>query len=170
MIRLFSKEELSKILASDPHLAQIIVDKAVTFIYEDRKQIKERINTLPEGYKTVVSVWAAEGDIRNGGFYQYFGNSTAKEFHQLAVEGMRKIGAPKSASLLEEVFEIVLRSETFRREYPVVGMQKAFNEANDRKREIKIPENYDQSFFDSGEDLGELLNIYIKEYVENFYL
>jgi hypothetical protein len=111
------------------------------------------------------------GEICNGGFYQYFGNSTAQSYHFLAVKAFGKIGAHKIAALLEEVLETILKqSRTFRRSYLVDGIQDAFNEANDVYQEINI-DDFDSRFYrlvDEVEDLNQLREQYIFNNLQDF--
>ena len=54
------------------------------------------IQSLPQ--KVFSAIWAAEAEINNGGFSQYFANSSA-ESAPFVVEAFEAIGAPKTADI-----------------------------------------------------------------------
>jgi hypothetical protein len=56
------------------------------------------LQSLPQ--KVFSSIWAVESEVNNGGFSQYFLNSSA-ETAPFVAEALRTIGAPDTASICE---------------------------------------------------------------------
>lgn len=56
-------------------------------------------DSLSESEHKFVAVFALEGEVNNGGFEQFFFNSSGNEA-ELALDGLRELGASKVAALL----------------------------------------------------------------------
>jgi hypothetical protein len=56
---------------------------------------------LSEEEQTVILVWSLEGEVDNGGFDQFYFNSSGN-FAAETVETLRRIGASRTAELVEE--------------------------------------------------------------------
>lgn len=108
---------------------------------------RESLMKMPKIYQLIYSTTVIEGEIYNGGLYQYCGNSTAQEFNEMGIEYFKEIGAINTAKSLSEVFSsIINQSQTFRTEYMSIGIQNAFNKASDVMDEIDI-EKYDDVLY-----------------------
>jgi hypothetical protein len=111
----------------------------------------------------IYSTFVIEGEICNGGLYQYYGNSTAQEFNEMGIAGFKLIGAHKTADILQKVYKTIFdQSPIFREEYLKIGIQNAFNKANDDFDQIHI-EEYDDQFYAAIEkdDITNLRQDYI---------
>lgn len=58
------------------------------------------VMALSPGLRMVYTTWGVEAEVNNGGFSQYFENSTG-QFADEALAGYRRLGATPFASLLE---------------------------------------------------------------------
>ena len=125
---LISKEEISDIIKSKTDCAYEVFLR----ICDVSDGTLSPISRLHKLYQMVFSTFAIEGEICNGGFYQYYGNSTAQEFNVMGIDGFRLIGAHKTANVLLNVYKTILeQSPIFRMEYALIGIQHAFNKATD---------------------------------------
>lgn len=131
---------------------------------------KGELETLPEIYQIIYSINAVEGEIYNGGFFQYYSNSTAEVCNKIAIKSFRTIGAIDMANLLQEVFNKILeQSAIFRAEYEIIGIQDAFNKATNEINDIEISE-YDDKFYKIVEkdSYKKLIFDYIKNNINSF--
>ena len=100
----------------------------------------------PPGYARCYAVWWADADISNGGFHQFFHNSTGN-LVLIAIECFEHIGAEKMAS----IFKSALLACT--QQYP-------------QFIEFPIPDDYFQSFSPLSDDLETLSDMYYEEKYE----
>ncbi|WP_320814931.1 DMP19 family protein [Flavobacterium sp.] len=68
-----------------------------------KTQLYEDFENLNEAEKTFLYVEILEAEINNGGFDQYFFNSSG-DYANETLESLKKIGAHKTAKLVEEAF------------------------------------------------------------------
>jgi hypothetical protein len=54
------------------------------------------LQTFPQ--KVFSAIWAVEAEVNNGGFWQYFSNSSRETAH-FVEEALQRIGAPKTADI-----------------------------------------------------------------------
>jgi len=85
---------------------------------ENTKFGKEEFARQSFPQKVFSAIWAVESEVNNGGFSQYFVNSS-KETAAFVVEALRTIGAPDTAaiclSLRVKISDIVNSSEVSQR-------------------------------------------------------
>ena len=147
MKTLISWSEIGELQKTKRDFAYEIFERVHAYIYAPGiADSLACLKQLPIGYQTIYSTFVAEGEICNGGFYQYYGNSTAQDFNDLATAGFSRIGATTTAAILRLAFgEILSQSPTFRNEYQTIGIQDAFNKATDIYDEIDI--DFDDNFY-----------------------
>lgn len=152
-----------------------LIETGVDYDYEIFLRIcdivgdKTSLLQLHKLYQMIYSTCVVEGEICNGGFYQYYGNSTAQEFNAISIECFNMIGAKKTADVLSEVYKTILsQSSIFREKYTVIGIQDAFNIASDDYDQIHI-EEYDDLFYKAIEEdnIKNLKLNYIRQAVLN---
>jgi hypothetical protein len=166
MNQIITKKELEEMIFKNIDYDYEIFQK----ICDIAEPTKESLQKLPKIYQIIYSTTVIEGEIYNGGFYQYYGNSTAQEFNEIGIESFSMIGAQKTSALLEEVFnKIIEQSQTFKSEYQKNGIQDSFNKASDEMNEIRI-EEYDNKFYEifEKENVKELKLKYIKSNIDSF--
>lgn len=109
------------------------------------------LSALHPIYQMIYATCLVEGEIYNGGFYQYYGNPTAEECNQMGIEGFKLIGAIKTAEVLINVFNAIIdQSSIFRDEFHTIGIQAAFEKATIEYDQIDI-EEYDNCFYKAAE-------------------
>ena len=116
--------------------------------------------SLPQ--KVFSTIWAVESEVNNGGFSQYFLNSSA-ESAPFVVEALRIIGAADTAAICERAI-----AAAFPRGLPQSedAIRLAASEFPDEVLE-KL-EALDQEFFSYPHDLTALLFAYVSDHPEEF--
>ena len=90
---------------SDDFIEQLIFDNICQIVGAANKDEFEAVKDLTIGQRASYSVWCVEAEVNNGGFNQFYFNSSG-QFAQLAVEGFRTFGANKFAALMEKANSI----------------------------------------------------------------
>lgn len=161
MEELISREELQYMINEDIDYDVELFGRICHALYE----LDIPFDELGDIYQLIYATIVIQGEIDNGGFYQYYGNSTAEQLNELGVHYFAVMGAEHTSDLLQEVFDkIMSQSETFRLEYETIGIQEAFNKANEQG-EINIDE-YDEFYnrISAAEQLGKLRMDYTRAY------
>ena len=68
---------------------------------KDPAQVQDILSGLSVGERAIHAVHRCAGEVANGGFWQYFGNSTGILAYE-AVRGFQLVGALEYAELLEK--------------------------------------------------------------------
>jgi hypothetical protein len=116
--------------------------------------------SLPQ--KVFSAIWALESEVNNGGFSQYFLNSSA-ESASFVVEALKTIGAPKTASICQRAIITA---------YPA-GLPAAVESirsvaANFPDEILEELELLNQEFFAYPHNLTDLLFAYVSSHPEEF--
>jgi|GEM_PF-2832426 len=162
MEELITRAELEDMIKEDIDYDVELFGRICHALYE----LDIPFDELGDIYQLIYTTIVIQGEIDNGGFYQYYGNSTAEQLNELGVHYFAVISAEHTSDLLQEVFDkIMSQSETFRQEYETIGIQAAFNKANEENQEIDIDE-YDEFYnrISAAEQLGKLRMDYIRAY------
>ena len=116
--------------------------------------------SLPQ--KVFSAIWAVESEVNNGGFSQYFINSSA-ESASFVVEALETIGAPKTASICSRAI-----ATAFPTGLPAT-VEVIRSIAADFPDEIlEKLETLDQEFFAYPHNLTDLLFAYVSRHPEEF--
>ena len=99
-------------------------------IYDGGDAFIQQYNAAPEVSRSLLAAHWTQSEVRNGGFDQYFSNSTGVLAPE-AVSAFRTLGMPRSAALLERAmafFDSPYPRERGEREY---ALEAAFEAAKD---------------------------------------
>ncbi len=66
----------------------------------DQKAAREGMQSLTDEERIVLAVEALEREVNNGGYHQFFVNSS-REFAPVIVEALRRIGCPRTAEITQ---------------------------------------------------------------------
>lgn len=88
----------------DDKIEQAILDYIDTKI-SDYRMTFEMISNMPEGFQMVYSTLALEGQVNNGGFNQFFFNSSG-QYANMALQSLEMIGANDYYEILQKAIEI----------------------------------------------------------------
>ncbi len=138
---------------------RILIDSSESEKTRFRKQeLAEQ--SLPQ--KVFSTIWAVESEVNNGGFSQYFLNSSA-ESAPFVVEALETIGAPKTANICIRAIATAFPSGL---PAPVEAIRLVAADFPDETLE-KL-ETLDQEFLAYPHDLTDLLFAYISNHPEEF--
>lgn len=122
-----------------------------------RKEGQYGFNGLDQKEQVFIAVWSLEAEVNNGGFDQYFDNS-AGDTWPAAVIALQKIGATRTAGLLQAAAEVFgpggPSAERDVRQREVASLSKP-----SRERLGAL----DRQFFEYKESLSELLATFMKQ-------
>jgi hypothetical protein len=148
------------VLASipDDKLEQAIID----FISEKAKKNggdeRKTLQNLPAGFLAVYATWVLEAEVNNGGYNQFFWNSSG-EYADDAVRGFNRIGAPGLAALTAEAIEIQKKQAARTTGLKKRGTLEDFSESYQDNALNPL----DDRFYKSNIDIGALRVKFIRE-------
>jgi hypothetical protein len=114
------------------------------------------INKLNAKEKTIFHIGCLEAEINNGGFSQYFFNSSGRYKYE-AITALEEVGAVYTSELLKKAIQ-VSKLSLFR---------KWFNKDISENQEEKL-EKLDNDFYEYEEDILELQIRYIQKNIKYF--
>ena len=118
------------------------------------------IQSAPQ--KVFSSVWAVESEVNNGGFSQYFLNSSA-ETAVFLVDALETIGAPKTADICRRALDCA-----FPGGLPPTAAEISSQAAEFSEGTLAQLDAVDAEFFAYPHDLTELLYAYVARHPEEF--
>jgi Domain of unknown function (DUF4375) len=154
-----------EVLATIPDhlLEQALIDHLIDVRIRDRVDDEYAIVAgLSAGYRTVYATWLLETEVNNGGFHQFFSNSSG-QFAIDALAGCRLIGADQHADLLKQA---IATNEKERSEREKDGREAAA-ESFSRSSDTTALEELDRQFFDL-DDLSPERIRYVRDHPDEF--
>lgn len=109
----------------------------------DRKVTRVGFHKLSEVEKTILAIEALEREVNNGGYQQFFLNSS-KEYVPIIVKALNVISCPKTAHLTQRA---------------ITEVNKNIN-VEDKLSELL--EKFDELYFETGESIEDQLFKFIK--------
>lgn len=148
----------------DDELEQTIIDNIYEIVGDNYENEFENVSKLTKGQQAVFSTWWLEAEVNNGGFNQFYFNSTGK-YAAMAEKGFKTIGALKLSeltSLANKIFnENKERIEGFD-DGTLEGFSESYNENPLNDLAPQFYELYDL------ENISELRIKYIRENTSEF--
>ncbi len=150
---------IEKALHIDDDTKSII---AIGEILWKKTELSDNYENLTEAKKTFIFIEMLEAEVNNGGFDQYFFNSSG-DYAIETLESLKRIKAHKTAKIITEAFEI----------FPIQPIPKD----NEKRRTIlkninqNISNKWNQledNFYSNDENIGKLLLDYVKNNIEDF--
>jgi hypothetical protein len=92
------------------------------------EQEREIVTRLSKGFQMVHSTLEVEAEVANGGFNQYFWNSSGR-FAAEALAGYKLVGATRHAELVEKAIAIYSRERPKQEQFKRKGTVQAFSES-----------------------------------------
>ncbi|PXV63818.1 uncharacterized protein DUF4375 [Dysgonomonas alginatilytica] len=149
--------------ANDNELEMIVYDNICSRFNSDYSNDYEVVKGLSKGQQAIYSIWWVEAEVNNGGFNQFYFNSSGK-FAEMAIDGFKVIGANKFADLMIEANKIYNENKEI-----LEGFDDGTVESFSKSYEDNPLDNMDQKFYEiyNEENLSELRITYIrKNYTE----
>jgi hypothetical protein len=118
------------------------------------------LQSVPQ--KVFSALWAVESEVNNGGFSQYFLNSSA-ESASFVVEALETIGAPKTADICKRAIAVAFPAGLPRTPEAIRAVAASFPDEI-----LEKLEPLDQEFLAYPHSLTDLLFAYVSEHPEEF--
>ncbi|HKG05605.1 MAG TPA: DMP19 family protein [Pedobacter sp.] len=142
---------------SDDKLIELIYNDISSKIPTDPGQEYESVLSLTGAQQAIYINWGLEAEINNGGFNQYYYNSTG-QFARLAPEALKLVGAHQLASLTQAANEMYEREKekiTKDQDGSIEGFSKSY--------ENNSLEKFDEQFYKLKESLSDLQIAFIRK-------
>jgi len=123
---------------------------------------KEDFGSQSIPQKVFSALWEVEAEVNNGGFSQYFVNSSAESAH-FVVDALRMIGAPKTADICQRAIATAFPAGLPDSEEAI---RLAAADFSDKVLERLGP--LDEEFFSYPHNLTDLLFAYVSRHPEEF--
>jgi hypothetical protein len=124
---------------------------------------RKALDALSPGFRAVFTTWRVEAEVSNGGFNQYFWNSSG-EFAKDAVAGFDLIGTPALGRLMERAIAIYKEDADKAKKFKDRGSLEAFSESYEGNRLNAL----DREFYDQTEELTKARLRFIRAKPEQF--
>jgi len=129
---------------------------------ERAKSGKEDFEVRSKPQKVFSSIWAVEAEVNNGGFSQYFANSSS-ETAGFVVEALNTIGAPRTAEICGRAITASFPGGLPRGPKEISAAAKEFSGET-----LKRLDTLDTEFFGYPHNLTDLLFAYVSKHPEEF--
>lgn len=159
----FDQQTLDAI--ADHDLETAILDYVGYKIGDDYENEYKTVTNLSKGFQAVYTTFWVEAEVNNGGFNQYFWNSSG-QFAIEAVEGFGAIGAPKHADLMKRAVAIFIKEMPKMKQYYELDTLDSFSESYDKTDLNKL----DDEFYECDENLSALRTKYIRANSHLFFV
>ena len=111
----------------DDKLEQAIMDNIDTYFENGEHYTLDKISKLTKGQQAVFSTWWLEAEVNNGGFNQFYFNSSG-QYAEMAEIGFKTIGAEKFSGLTLRANNIFTENKERLEEYDD-GTMESFSES-----------------------------------------
>ncbi len=148
----------------DDKIEQAIIDYIFEeVIGDDWEKEYDKVKSLSLGFQYVFATWTLEGEVNNGGFNQYFNNSTG-QFAEEAYNGYLAFGSKEMAENVNGAVECLFDEFELFKKTKAADTLEAFMESYEES-ELDI---WDDKFYDCSDDLSKLRLKYIRENIKEF--
>ena len=120
-----------------------------------KKVDAQGFDSLSQAEQVVYCIWWLEGEVNNGGFHQFFFNSSGNLYSETSA-ALLKIGANKTNDLLEKACRLAFTGAPSKHH---TERQHALDSRGDKL--VDDLNELDQRFYAYEEDLAQLVNRYI---------
>jgi len=160
------KKLTSEIIKSipDDKLEQSIMDNIDTNFKKGEEYTLDKISKLTKGQQAVFSTWWLEAEVNNGGFNQFYFNSSG-QFSKMAEIGFKKIRAEKFSELTSRSNKIFSENKERLEEFDDGTMENFSESYKDNPLNELDTEFY--KLYES-ENIGDLRIKYIRENMSEF--
>lgn len=160
------KKLTSEIIDStkDEELLQLIFDNLSENMGKDYENEYEIVTSWNKSRQAIYVIWLLEGEVNNGGFNQFYFNSSG-EFSLLVPEALKLIGAPKFSDLVKRA------NSTYKSEYDkITEHQDGTIEGFSKSYENNPLDKYDDEFYElyENENLNDIQIKFIRSHIDDF--
>ena len=151
-------------LTPDNKLEQVIFDFIQTKISDDESEFSV-ISKMHPGFQMIYSTCLLESEVNNGGFNQFFINSSGK-FAEMALQSLKLLGATDFYSIFQKAIEI-FEAEKRNLELQDLYSQRTAQAFSESYQITKLDE-CDNEFYSLGDLLSELRLKYVRSNPKEF--
>jgi len=127
------------------------------------REVVRKVHNEPGGFgklsddeKIYFSVGVLDGEVYNGGFIQFFDNSSG-EYYRYVELGLIRLGAKESLSLLRQAKEIIFGANNVPKEQ---GKRWKYTQVSDVGNSL---DSLDTEYYECSEDIGSLMESFAVE-------
>jgi hypothetical protein len=120
-------------LTKDENLERVIVDYVQSQLDEKSGEPIEIVSGLSKGFLTFYASWLVEAEVMNGGFHQYFWNSSS-EFAEVTADALTALGDPIAAEMMRRALATAIAELPTTTKYMSKGTLQAFSESAKRSK------------------------------------
>lgn len=135
----------------DEKLEQAIFDYTASKFKGNYGNEEQILATLPPGVQALYLTWIVEGEVKNGGFNQYYWN-TNDQFADQAVQAFEFFAATEHAALMREANRLREMERPVMEKYKNQGTLTAFSESYNESKLGPL----DDRFYNLDEKLSDL--------------
>ena len=146
---------------ANSHRADSLVVAFETALIQKVSSLGSEALSLPE--RDVLAVEALEREVNNGGYRQFFLNSS-NEYAGEIVDALKRIGCPRTAAITARAVSVLPAGMAATPESLAV-----FMEQDDSDRDGRLTE-CDDAYYDSGEDIATALLQYLVQHRDSVRL
>jgi hypothetical protein len=154
-----------EILASipDDKLEQAVVDYVYEKVSGREDQEARIIKRMSAGLRAVHATWVVEAEVNNGGFNQFFWNSS-REYASEAVTGFTLFELSALAELMKRAIAMNQAEATKLAKFKKRGSLEAFSQSY----EANPLNDLDKQFYEAAKDLSAIRIAFIRKHPELF--
>ena len=158
------KKLTSEILASipDDKIEQTIFDNIYEIIGDDYENELKNVKKLTKGQQAFFSTWIIEGEVNNGGYNQFYFNSSG-QYAEMSKVGFKTIGADKFSELTSRANKIYSENKKRLEEFDDGTMESFSKSYKDNPLN-----DLDTEFYNLTESVSELRIKYIRDNIREF--
>jgi len=148
----------------DEDLIQTVFDNLSKRLPEDYTKEYETVMSWNKSRQAIFMIWWLEAEVNNGGFNQYYSNSSG-QYHKQLPDALRLVGAIKFAGLAEKTNEI------YKKEYEkITKHQDGTLEGFSKSYENNPLNDQDDKFYAlyKDENLQQIQIEYIRKHKKDF--
>ncbi|MCA6417862.1 MAG: DMP19 family protein [Cytophagales bacterium] len=167
----FEKRPIYKVLTvdiikniKDENLEQAIIDNIQTKFKKDFSNEEEVVRSLSEGQKAIYVTWILEAEVNNGGFNQFYFNSSG-QLADLGQDAFKTIGAIQFASLVGRADSIYDATKEDLEKYND-GTIESFSKSYDKNPLNDLDDKFYKLYKD--EPLNQIKIKYIRDNIKEF--
>lgn len=113
--------------------------------------------SLTEKEQAIYTIWWLEAEVNNGGFHQYFWNSSG-DHTEIALKSLHKIGAIETASMLQRAIDVAFNGNV-----PASRIQRQNLLEIDEVSKIEKLGDLDSEFHMHPEEIHKMLDKYVSQ-------
>lgn len=147
----------------DAELEQALLDYIFAKLKAKPGHDKRVIDGLSKGFQIFYATWLVEAEVLNGGFNQYFWNSSS-EFAEVTADALKDIGDTVASDLMQRALKTAKSEIPAISKYKKQGTPQAFS---DSYKETKLNE-FDSPFWKRAEAFPALRIRYVREHPNLF--